>query len=115
MKELLCGITLVLALIGSQEASSLRASSDMTARKFIDSAGLSDQQLCITQENSPVAPLLLAKTKEEPKCLEQCSKTRYNCEKNNNSANRIGTKQNWEESTKCQGKYNSCLAQCEPS
>jgi hypothetical protein len=115
MKKLLWGIILILAMIGSYEAPSLGESSDITARKFIDSAGLSDNQPFMTQENSPVDPLLLAKTKEELKCLEQCSKTRYSCEKDNNGKNKIGTENNWKESTKCQGKYTDCMDKCELS
>jgi hypothetical protein len=115
MKKLIWGIILVLTMIGSHEASSLGESSGITARKLIASIGLSDNQPFITQEKSPVDPLLLAKSKEELKCLDQCSKTRYNCEKDNNGKNKIGTEDNWKESTKCQGKYNDCMAKCELS
>jgi hypothetical protein len=115
MKKFLWGIILVLAMIGSYEAPSFGERSGIMARKFIDSAGIADNQAFIAQEKSPVDPLLLAKSKEELKCLEQCSKTRYTCEKDNNGKNKIGTENNWKESTKCQGKYNDCMAKCELS
>jgi hypothetical protein len=112
MKKLLWRIIFVLAIIGSYGAPNSGETSGITARNFINVVGIADNQPFITQEKSPVDPLLLAKSKEELKCLDQCSKSRYNCEKDNNNKNKIGTEDNWKESTKCQEKYNDCMEKC---
>jgi hypothetical protein len=64
-------------------------------------------------ERLPEGIFLVAQMDKKFKCLEKCNQPRYNCEKDAKQKDKPGTKKNWEESTKCQQKYDDCLAKCE--
>jgi hypothetical protein len=115
MKKLLWGTLIVFGLIGSHEALKLEKSWGMTAGVVLDTTQTVSEQAPTVQGRGVAEPLLMAKSKEELKCLDQCAKTRYNCEKDNNKKEKIGTEENWKESTKCQEKYTNCMQKCDLS
>lgn len=115
MKKLLWGMLIVCGLIGSHEALKPEASWGMTAGMVLGTAQIVRDQAPAVQGKGVMEPLLMAKSKEQLKCSDQCAKTRYNCEKDNNKKAKIGTEENWKESTKCQEKYNACLQKCDLS
>jgi hypothetical protein len=64
-------------------------------------------------ENLAGEIFFLAQMDKKYKCLERCSEDRSKCEKDAKDKNKPGTKGNWEDSGKCQGKYQDCLDKCE--
>ena len=115
MKKLLWGTLIVCGLIGIHEGLKPEASWGMTAGMVLDAAQSVRAQAPTVQGGGIVEPLLMAKSKQQLKCLDQCGKTRDSCERDNNKKEKIGTEENWRESTKCQGKYTDCMQKCDLS
>jgi len=113
MKKILYGLIVSLTILSGTRV----VSRTMTSQAVADQ-GVSTLQTIYTNaptslEVSTDESVILAELPNKFKCLDQCAKKRFVCEKDNKGKNKVGTKKNWDESTKCQQKYTDCMDKCQ--
>jgi len=112
MSKILLTMLLVLASIGGTEVLSLAEISPATVNLSVDAVEAAPDQTPAVQEPVAGEIFFMARNPDKEKCIEKCySDEKVKCEKDNKSKNQPGTKENWDESTKCQEKYWKCLNQ----
>jgi hypothetical protein len=113
MNKTLSKILLVIAVLGGIAVLGLSGSAVGATNPVTEGIDVACEQAGGSAENLAGEIFLLAQVDKKFKCLEKCSDNRYNCEKVNKDKNKPGTKQNWDESSKCEVKYDDCRNKCE--
>jgi hypothetical protein len=113
MQNMLFAMLLGLAIVGGTVVLGLSGITAAAMELATEAVEVACEQSAGSSENLAEEIFFLAQMDKKYRCLEKCSDNRYNCEKANKDKNKPGTKQNWDESSKCQVKYEDCLNKCE--
>jgi hypothetical protein len=113
MQNMLFTMLLALAIVGGTVVLGLSGITAAAMELATEAVEVACEQSAGPPENLAGEIFFLAQIDKKYKCVEKCSDDRYNCEKANKGKNEPGTKQNWDESRKCQVKYLDCLEKCE--
>ena len=76
----------------------------------LDNGEIVLSQALISRDYLTEEPLLMAQNQGKYKCMEECAKSQYQCEQQNED--KPGTKADYQWSAKCQKQYRSCLDKC---
>ena len=113
MSKTLSAMLFALAVVGGMAVIGMSGVAAAATNLATDAVEFACEQAAGLPENLAKEIFFLAQVDKKYKCVEKCSDDRYNCEKGNNDKHKPGTKQNWDESSKCQIKYGDCLDKCE--
>ena len=112
MRQVLFAMLVTLAIVGGSELLSLAGLSPAMPDGSADAIEGARDQVPAVQERLAGGMFLMA-GQDTWKCLEKCADDRSKCEKENKNKNKPGTKQNWDESTKCEEKKLDCIDRCQ--